>query len=212
MFRSLSIVSLSLVAASNASAGLWVVSNGTGSDFTTLSAVFSDVRVTDGDVVRVLSGTYGDFDSGDKTLTVEPGNSPGLVNINGSMRVRSSTTVNFEIAGYDNGWISGVPQFDQFCVTGNVNYEGTLGIRLTGGFNPVYGDSFKLIQSGGTISFTGTTALPALSGGLSWNIDIVSGSDRFGSGSMLVASVVPAPGAAALVGLAGLTLSRRRRA
>lgn len=81
-----------------------------------------------------------------------------------------------------------------------------------GGFSPVYGDSFKLIQAGGTISFTGVTSLPALSGGLSWDVQVVSGSDRFGSGAMLVANVVPAPGAAALVGLAGLTLSRRRRA
>lgn len=212
MFRSLSIVSLTLVAASNASAGLWVVSNGGGSDFSNLSAALSDVRVQNGDTVRVLSGTYGDFDTGDKSLTIEPGNSPGVVNITGNMRVRPTSTVNFELSGYDNGWVSGTPQFDQFLVSGDVSYEGTLGIRLTGGFSPVFGDSFKLIQAGGTISFTGVTSLPTLSGGLSWDVQVVSGSDRFGSGAMLVANVVPAPGAAALIGLAGLATSRRRRA
>ncbi|MFM7808618.1 MAG: hypothetical protein ACKPEA_11950 [Planctomycetota bacterium] len=212
MFRSLSIVSLSLIAASNASAGVWVVGQSGPNDFYTVNDALGDVRVTDGDVLRILTGTYGGFDTGDKALTIEPGNSPGIVNIVGNMRVRPTSTVNFELAGYDNGHVSGVPQFDQFIVTGNVSYEGTLGIRLTGGFSPVYGDSFKLIQAGGTISFTGVTSLPALSGGLSWDVQVVSGSDRFGSGAMLVANVVPAPGAAALVGLAGLATSRRRRA
>ena len=212
MFRSLAIVSVSLIAASSAHAGVWVVGQAGANDFYTVADALGDTRVRDGDILRILSGTYGGFDTGDKALTIEPGNSPGVVNIVGNMRVRPTSTVNFELSGYDNGWVSGTPQFDQFLVTGNVSYEGTLGMRLTGGFTPVFGDSFKLIQAGGTISFTGVTSLPSLSAGLSWDVQVVSGSDRFGSGAMLVASVVPAPGAAALIGLAGLATSRRRRA
>lgn len=211
MFRSLSIVSLSLLASSNALAGLWTVGAGN-HDFFSVADAMGDGRVQSGDTIRILSGSYVGFDTGDKALTIEPGNSPGIVNIVGNMRVRPTSTVNFEISGYDNGWVSGTPAFDQFLVTGNVSYEGTLGIRLTGGFSPVFGDSFRLIQAAGSISFTGVTSLPALSGGLSWNVAVVDGSDRFGTGAMLVASVVPAPGAAALIGLAGLATSRRRRA
>lgn len=121
MFRSLSIVSLSLLAASNASAGVWVVGQGGANDFYTVTDALGDIRVTDGDVLRILSGTYGGFDTGDKALTIEPGNSPGVVNIVGNMRVRPTSTVNFELSGYDNGWVSGTPQFDQFLVTGNVS-------------------------------------------------------------------------------------------
>jgi MYXO-CTERM domain-containing protein len=94
-----------------------------------------------------------------------------------------------------------------------VNYQGTLAVRLTNSFSPSLGDSWALIQSGGTITFSGLTSLPTLAGGLSWDVQVVSGSSEFGaSGSSLVVSVVPAPSAAALVGLAGLVTTRRRRA
>jgi hypothetical protein len=76
----------------------------------------------------------------------------------------------------------------------------------------VFGDSWALIQAGGTISFSGLTDLPQLDGGLSWNVQVVSGSSEFGpTGSSLVVSVVPTPGALALVALAGLITNRRRR-
>jgi MYXO-CTERM domain-containing protein len=211
MFRPLACAVLSLAASHSALAGVWTVDQGGAHDFHTVADALGDIRVTDGDVLRILSGTYGGFDTGDKALTIEPGNSPGLVSIVGNMRVRPASTVNFEIAGYDNGIVSGVPQYDSFLVSGNVSYEGILAVRLTGGFAPVFGDSFKLIQSAGTISFTGTTNMPALAGGLSWNVQVVTGSEHYGSGATLVASVVPAPGAAALIGLAGLVTTRRRR-
>ncbi|MFM7808173.1 MAG: hypothetical protein ACKPEA_09645, partial [Planctomycetota bacterium] len=88
MFRSLAIVSVSLIAASNANAGVWVVGQGGSNDFFTVTDALGDIRVTDGDTLRILSGTYGGFDTGDKALTIEPGNSPGIVNIVGNMRVR----------------------------------------------------------------------------------------------------------------------------
>jgi MYXO-CTERM domain-containing protein len=129
------------------------------------------------------------------------------------MFVRPNSTVNFEIGGFATGLNAGNPDFDQFIVTGDVNFQGTLGVRLINGFAPNLGDSWALIQSGGALNFTGLTSLPTLSGGLSWSVQVVSGSSEFGaSGSSLIVSVVPAPSAAALVGLAGLATSRRRRA
>ena len=215
MLRPLSAVSLvTLALSAPAVAGLWTVGHGSQSDFYTVADAIGSVVVANGDTIRVASGGYiGDFDTGDKVLTFEPGNSPGIVDVYGSMFVRPSSTVNFEIGGFATGLYAGTPDFDQFIVTGNVNFQGTLGVRLINGFTPSLGDSWALIQSGGALNFSGLTSLPALSGGLNWNVQVVSGSSEFGSsGSSLIVSVVPAPSAAALVGLAGLVTSRRRRA
>jgi MYXO-CTERM domain-containing protein len=215
MLRSLSAVSIATLAlVAPASADLWTVGHGPDSHFYTVADAIGSLVVTDGDTIRVASGGYiGDFDTGDKVLTFEPGNSPGIVDVYGSMYVRPNSTVNFEIGGFADGLLAGSPDFDQFIVTGNVNYQGTLGVRLIDGFTPNLGDSWALIQSGGTITFSGLTSLPTLVGGLSWNVQVVSGSSAFGaSGSSLIVSVVPAPGAVALIGLAGLATSRRRRA
>lgn len=213
MFRSLAVVSLALATSSVASAGLWVVDSDGNHDFSSVQDAFGDVRLQDGDILRILSGTYGGFDTGDKAVTIEPGNSPGIVEFFGNVRVRSYSTTNFEISGLGSGLTSGPVEFDQFIVSGDVNYEGTLAIRLTNGFTPVNGDSWALIQASGSIAFSGLTQLPALGEGLNWNVQVLSGSSVFGSGgASLVASVVPAPGAAALLGMAGLATSRRRRA
>ena len=211
MSRSLTAVLVASCLAAPAAADLWVVSNGQG-DFDSIAAALQDQRIRSGDTLRVLSGTYGGFDTGELALTIEPGNSPGIVNFSGPVRVRSNSQVNFEIGGYNSGLSGGNPEFDQFIVASNVNFEGRLGIRLYNGFTPNFGDSWNLIQASGSITFSGLTDLPTLGGGLSWSIQVVPGASEFGgSGNSLVASVVPAPGAAALVGLAGLIGSRRRR-
>jgi hypothetical protein len=211
MIRSFALISTSVIA-SAASAGFWTVGSGLGYDFTSVAEAMSDNRVQDGHTVQIFSGLYDGFDTGSKSLVFEPGNSPGIVNFVGDVRVRAGSQVNFELAGYDSGLGGGTPQFDQFIVAGNANYLGILGIRLLDGFMPVFGDSWALIQAGGTISFSGLTDLPQLDGGLSWNVQVVSGSSEFGpTGSSLVVSVVPTPGALALVALAGLITNRRRR-
>ena len=211
MSRSLPIVLSALCAAAPAAADFWVVSNGQG-DFDSIASAMMDQRVRNGDTIRILSGTYGGFDTGSVGVTIEPGNSPGIVNFTGGVRVRSNSTVNFEIGGYNSGLSGGTPEFDQFIVAGNVLYEGALGIRLYNSFVPNLGDSWALIQASGSITFSGISDLPALANGLSWNLQVVPGSSEFGSGgSSLMATVVPAPSAAALVGLAGLVGGRRRR-
>jgi MYXO-CTERM domain-containing protein len=215
MLRSLSAVALaSMAVVAPASAEIWTVGHGGSSHFYTVAEAMGDVRVQDGDTIRIASGGYiGDMDFSSRALTIEPGNSPGIVDVYGNMFVGTASTVNFELSGLQNGLGSGVPEFDQFIVTGSVSYAGKLKITLFGAFSPSLGDSFALIQSGGALNFTGSTILPTLSGGLSWSVAVVAGSSEFGSaGSSLVASVVPAPGAVALIGLAGLATSRRRRA
>lgn len=215
MLRPLSAVVLaSITLTTTAFADVWTVGHGGSSHFYTVADALGDVRVKDGDTIRIASGGYiGDMDFSDRALTIEPGNSPGIVDVYGNMSVGAASTINFEIGGLYDGLLTGTPEFDQFIVTGNTTFSGKLKVTLLSSFNPSLGDSFALIQSGGSLSFTGTTILPTLSGGLSWNIAVVAGSSEFGaSGSSLVASVVPAPGAAALIGLAGLATNRRRRA
>jgi MYXO-CTERM domain-containing protein len=211
MFRSLAIVSLSVLASSNALAGIWTVGSDN-HDFFSVADAMGDGRVQSGDTIRILSGSYVGFDTGDKALTIEPGNSPGIVNFSGNVRVRANSMVNFEIGGLNSGLLSGPTEFDQFIVNGNVAYEGTLGVVFYGGFTPSLGNSWALIQASGNINFSGLQSLPALADGLNWNVQVVSGSSEFGaSGSSLIVSVVPAPGAVALIGLAGLATTRRRR-
>lgn len=214
MLRSPSAVLLATLAlAPLAHAGVtWTVGSDAGYDFYNIHTAVSDTRVQNGDSIRIFSGGYLGFDSGEKALRFEPGNSPGIVDVFGNMFLRENSSINFEIGGYNSGLSSGAPDFDQFIVTGNVNLVGNLEITLYNGFAPNLGDSWAIVQAGGTINYTGVTSFPTLSGGLSWNIAVVPGSGEFGgSGSSLVVSVVPTPGAAALVGLAGLIGSRRRQ-
>ena len=63
-------------------------------------------------------------------------------------------------------------EFGQVEVGGSATLAGTLDVKLAGGFAPTLGDSFRLITA--TAGITGTfaaAALPALGGGLSWDLD-----------------------------------------
>ena len=148
MIRSLSAISISLLACTAANAGIWTVSNNGQNDFFTVADAMGDGRVQNGDTIKILSGTYAGFDTGDLAITIEPGNSPGIVNLIGGSRIRANSGVNFEISGLNSGLNGGAVEFDQMIVTGNMSFEGTLGIRLTGGFTPSYGDAFALVQTG----------------------------------------------------------------
>ena len=82
--------------------------------------------------------------------TIAPGNSPGIININGDMILSASDNVNFEIIGTTPG-----TGYDQIQVTGSTNLNGaTLGLAL--GYSPTGGTVFNLINSPGGI--TGTFA------------------------------------------------------
>ena len=191
---------------------IWTVGPTASHHFSSIDQAVNDSRVMDGHTIHVQGSGYINFDSGSKALRFEPGYSPGIVDVFGQMFLRANSTINFEIGGYSSGLSGGSPQFDQFIVTGNADLQGGIEITLVGGFTPVLGDSWALIQAGGSITFSGVSILPALGSGLSWNVQVVSGSGEFGpSGSSLVATVVPTPGAAALVALAGVLASRRRR-
>lgn len=171
--------------------------------------------------VRAASGRYAAFDFAENA-TLSWGSSPGVIDIGGNLWVRPSGQMLFEIAGTDNsGAPTGGPvQCDTVLVNGgNVLYEGRLSIVLLGGFTPTLGDSFELIAATGSVTWNAASATvvgPALGNGLFWQVTV--GASSFGTpagygtfSNALIATVVPAPGAIALLAAAGLISTRRRR-
>ncbi len=136
-----------------------------------------------------------------------------IFEILGDLSVSPSSTPTFNIGGVNSGLIgpSVPPEYDQFLVTGNASIAGNLRIELFNGFTPSLGDSFTLIHALGSVTFLGSAIAPALPEGLSWQVTVGTGGAFGPEGSTLVASVVPAPGALALLALAGIGGRRRRR-
>ena len=201
-----------------ASANSAVVINGTGQSFSQISDAMNWITTSGGGstyTVHADNGRYGSFDQVDNS-NLTWGNSPGVIDIGGNMRVRSAAQMLFEIAGTSNvnAFTTGVVDYDTVLVTGNVSYEGTINVNLLSGFMPTLGNSFELIASSGSVAYTGTLNAPTLSAGLAWQVSV--GSSTFdpeydGQSLFLNVVAVPAPGAAALIGLAGLVAGRRRR-
>ncbi|MFO0940973.1 MAG: PKD domain-containing protein [Pirellulales bacterium] len=108
--------------------------------------------------------------------TVAPGNSPGIVTINGNYTQSSGASLQIELQGTNPT----VPDFDQLFVNGAVSLAGTLDVSLLGGFNPSVGNSFKIIDNDGSDAITGTfTGLPegatVSGGGATFQISYVGG-------------------------------------
>lgn len=79
---------------------------------------------------------------------INPGNSPGILTINGNLVLSSSDTLNFEINGTTPG--SG---YDQILVTGDVVLnDAILDVEMLGFFMP--GNSFTIITGANSISGT----------------------------------------------------------
>ena len=93
---------------------------------------------------------------------VSPGNSPGILTINGNYS--QSGALNDEIQGTNPV----TPDFDQLIVNGTVSLGGALNPSLLGGFLPSLGNSFQMITNDGTDPVVGTFA--GLPQGASFNV------------------------------------------
>ena len=173
--------------------------------------IFVQARTVDG-----ARHSYAGFDLAlaQPGVSMQWGNSPGIIEVGGNMRVGPNADMLFELGGTNNSQAlsSGRVQYDTVYVTGNFRLEGMLNLVSYNGFVPSTGHSFELVATSGSVTWTGAFDLhftaPALASGLSWQYSVGTGAL---GGQSIFATVVPAPGALALLGVAGLGAARRRR-
>jgi hypothetical protein len=206
-----------------ASAGLVTVTDSLGA---TVYSADNTAALTDAmNWVNTQSGNYGvhaqsgRYDAGttiSNRASLTWGNSPGVIDLMGGMNVQASAQMLFEIAGTSNSFAptTGVVDYDTVLADGNVTYLGTLSVALLSGFTPVLGNSFQLIATtaGRTVTWSGTLDAPTLAPGLAWQVSVAPSTNMAGyTGQSLYLTVVPTPGALALLATAGIIGARRRR-
>ncbi|MCF3649356.1 autotransporter-associated beta strand repeat-containing protein [Opitutaceae bacterium LMO-CP1] len=137
--------------------------------------------------------------------TFAPGNSAGLITIDGDFTLDSASIINLELGGLDRG-----TTYDAFDVTGALNLGGTLNVSFINDFTPSESVTFNLFSSSTSIGGTfAAVNLPIVSGG-TWNTTALATSGQL----TFTASAVPEPANfAILFGLVALvfTATRRRR-
>jgi hypothetical protein len=89
---------------------------------------------------------------------VEPGNSAGTLNITGSYNQSAGGALRVEIGG------TGAGQFDVLNVSGAATLAGELNVQTIGGFSPVTGNTFVILNAG---SISGTFGLLSGAAGFS---------------------------------------------
>ena len=207
-----------------ASAGVVTVTDSLGARVYT--SVDTTAALTDAmNWVQTRSGNYsvhaqsGRYDAGTNiasNASLTWGSSPGVIDLMGGMNVQASAQMLFEIAGTSNSLAptTGVVDYDTVLAAGNVTYFGTLSVALLSGFTPALGNSFQLIATtaGKTVTWSGTLDAPTLAPGLAWQVSVAPSTNMAGyTGQSLYLTVVPTPGALALLGTAGIMGARRRR-
>lgn len=118
---------------------------------------------------------------------LSPGNSPGLLTIQGDLTLSEESTLLMEIGGTAEGL------FDQLAVEGVFLADGTLNLQLVDGYVPDAGDSFLLFTEGGFASGNFTQVLTNLGGDLTWDTSQLGSTGRI--------TAVPEPSTWALLGL-----------
>jgi len=98
---------------------------------------------------------------------VNPGVSPGILNIVGDYTQTSSGALNIEIGGLTVG-----TDFDQLNITGTADLDGTLNISLINGFNPSLGQSFVIMTFASSIGNFSTINGLQIGGGLEFQVNV----------------------------------------
>ncbi len=147
---------------------------------------------------QTLSGAGTINLASDQTLdfagTLAPGNSPGIITVDGNLVLNSAAVIAMELAGA--GGVAGT-DFDQILVTGDLTLGGTLQLTLLNGYLPSIGQTFQLFDAANISGIFASYDLPTLSGA-TWDTSLL------GSTGILGVSAVPEPSTYALI--VGLTL------
>ena len=72
--------------------------------------------------------------------TIAPGHSPGVLTFSNDLTLGASSVLNMELAG------TNLNLFDRIAVGGAFALNGALNVSLTNGFNPQFGNSFKIFD------------------------------------------------------------------
>ncbi|MEX2185153.1 MAG: dockerin type I domain-containing protein [Pirellulales bacterium] len=96
----------------------------------------------------------------------EPGTAAAAMTFGGDVTFTAANTLVMQIGGPIAG-----AQFDQISVAGSVAFGGTLDIALIGGFLPVAGQSFDLIEYGVRGGMFAEVNLPPPPSSLAWSLD-----------------------------------------
>ena len=115
------------------------------------------LRVSDGGILSGYGRVQGDVleASGGK---IYPGNSPGVLTIEGNYQQNAGSTYSAEIGGAATG------DFDQLSVTGVASLGGTLNVRLVNGFTPSVGQTFRLLKAGSVSGAFASISQPSQAG------------------------------------------------
>ncbi len=124
---------------------------GCGTNEVTLTLDGGTVEMTNGLTLctnATLTGTTTMDGSVTNNGTIEPGSSPGRLNLTGNLHLNSPSRLHLEIGGY------GSNQFDVVSVGGNVTLGGNLTVRLLNSFTDgmTNGASFTVLTAGGPLA------------------------------------------------------------
>ena len=188
---------------------------GASGSYTNLT-IDNGLNVSDGSTIAV-SGTLGVTGAGvlggngqitgnvDNAGTVGPGNSPGILTIDGNYEQDAAGTLAIELNGTTPG-----TEHDPLVITGNATLDGTLDVSLLFGFDLEEAMEFEIMDIAGTRTgtFDGLNQGAKFGDydGLQLQIDYAGG-----DGNDVVLTVVPEPTSLVPLALGGLLLIRRRR-
>ncbi|MBI5687600.1 MAG: hypothetical protein HZC54_21220, partial [Verrucomicrobia bacterium] len=95
--------------------------------------------------------------------TIAPGDSIGIIIDDGDLTLLGGATMSMELGG------TNTMLYDEFDVTGALNFGGSLSVSLLDGFTPSLGDWFDLFDFGAGLGAFNLFNLPSLDPSLYWN-------------------------------------------
>jgi T5SS/PEP-CTERM-associated repeat protein len=90
---------------------------------------------------------------------IYPGDSPGILTVEGAYQQEAGSTYSVEIGGTTAGL-----GFDQISVTGAASLGGTLQVRLVNGFTPSVGQTFRIVNAASLSGAFGAISSPSQAG------------------------------------------------